>query len=356
MKTGLKGTFVIPWSHTEVDGVKNAPLGTLRVGSVWRWNGDATRVDGSSDFLLLGEADGAADFRRRAARSVRRLVGAALDPQRSVCEPLSTPLLDKGFVLTDGQASFTATEIPTAAGKPPLLMFVNQLPPVDVELWVVRQIAETPPVTRHTDQPEGVICFATGTMIDTPNGPRLIEDLHQGDEICTRDNGAQRIVWRGQRYMSGARLYALPHLRPIRVKAQALGIDCPQPDLIVSPEHRLLVRGAAAQSLFGTPEVLVAAKDLLNDHSIMVDTALKSVTYVHLMLEQHQVIRANGVDAESFHPANTDIAAVPDAQRAELLACFPQVERDPQSYGGFARRNLSTGEAAILQHEGGFRH
>ena len=48
------------------------------VGAAWRWSGTAVRVDGPQGLLLLEEAEGGADIRKRAARMVRRLVGAAV--------------------------------------------------------------------------------------------------------------------------------------------------------------------------------------------------------------------------------------------------------------------------------------
>lgn len=356
MKTGFRGTFVIPWAQTEVDGVLAAPVTSLTVGSSWRRVGKAMRLDGPADLLLLGDADGEADLRKRAARSVHRLVGAALDPTTSIKTVSSDPLLDRGFVVTDGVNSYTATEISTGAGRAPLLMFIDELPPLGADMWVVREIAENPPVTRHMENNSGVICFAEDTLIDTPDGRRAVQDLREGDRIHTKDDGLQEVLWTGRRRMSGARLYAMPHLRPIRIRASALGLDRPEGDLIVSPQHRVLIKGRAAEMLFQTPEVLVAAEDLINDRSIVVDHKLREVTYIHIMLERHQVVWANGLETESFHPANTSLDTVSPDQRARLLAEFPAIEHEPFSYGGFARRNLTTSEAAILQHEGGLRH
>ena len=73
MKTGFKGTFVISWAQTEVDGVQAAPLDVLNVGASWRWTGDAVRVDGPQSVLVLEGAEGVIDVRQRAARMVRRL-------------------------------------------------------------------------------------------------------------------------------------------------------------------------------------------------------------------------------------------------------------------------------------------
>lgn len=355
MKTGYRGTFVIPWAQTEVDGVRAAPVDALKVGASWRRVGQAMRLDGPGDLVSLNEAEGEADLRKRAAHAVHRLVGAALDPTRSIDDPASNPLFDRGFVVTDGVHSFTATEISAGAGRPPLLMFMDELPAEGAQMWVVREIAENSPARPQRDGTNGVICFATGTMIDTPDGPRPVEDLREGDKLHTKDDGLQEVLWTGARRMSGARLYAMPHLRPIRIRAGALGQDRPEPDLIVSPQHRMLIKGRAAEMLFQTPEVLVAAEDLLNDRTILVDHELREVTYVHILLERHQVVWANGIETESFHPGNTSLDTVLPDQRSRLLEQCPGIDADPFRYGDFARRNLSTSEAAILQHEGGLR-
>lgn len=167
----------------------------------------------------------------------------------------------------------------------------------------------------------------------------------------TKDNGAEEIQWIGSRRMSGARLFAMPHLRPIRIRAGALGVERPDEELLVSPEHRMLVEGEIAQALYNTPEVLVSAKDLVNGRNITIDLAVREVTYVHLLLPRHQVLWANGVETESFHPASASLQALDDEDRKRLLEYNPTLEFEPQTYGGSARRNLSASEAAILQHE-----
>jgi hypothetical protein len=197
----------------------------------------------------------------------------------------------------------------------------------------------------------GVICFTPGTRISTPDGPREVETLRPGDEVLTRDNGPQEIQWTGSRRMSGARLFVMPGLRPIRFLPGALGIERPDQELLVSPEHRLLIKGRTAQALFNTSEVLVAARDLVNDDTIQVDKNLREVTYVHLLLPSHQVIWANGVETESFHPASADLTSLSEMDRKRLLAHAPELESDPNLYGAFARRILSKSESAILRYD-----
>lgn len=353
MKTGSMGTFVISWSQTEVDGLKAASLDILSVGATWRWTGAAVRVDGPQGVLLLEGAEGATDIRKRAARMVRRLVGVAVAGNAAPpsAEEPAEDLAEQGFIVTDGRQSFTVTIIPVPDTGARLLMVVGDLPPVDQDLWVVRAAIDRTHSGAGARTAGGVICFTPDTRLMTPDGVRAIQSLRPGDLILTRDNGPQSVLWSGHRRMSGARLYAMPHLRPIRFRAGALGTDRPDADLLVSPQHRMLVKGASALALFNTPEVLVAAEDLVNDGSIMVDQAMREVTYVHILLEQHNIVWANGLETESFHPSNTALDTIDPVQREGLLALLPGVAQNPHGYGDYARRNLSGSEAAILRHD-----
>lgn len=355
MKTGFRGTFVISWSQTSLDGLEAAPLESLNVGMVWKWSGEAVRVDGPSELLRLDQANGEANIRKRAARTVRRLVGAAVQNRTDVDRvEVDDPLMDSNFVVTDGTRSFTVTVIEVGPEATPLLMFLDDLPPRDVDLWVVhaavnggfgRSGGPSDPTVG------GVICFTPGTRISTPDGARLVETLCEGDQIQTRDNGAQEIMWIGRRRMTGARMFVMPGLRPIRISTGALGIERPDQELLVSPEHRMLVRGPAAQALFNTPEVLVPAGKMVNGTTIRVDLAVREVTYIHLLLRDHHIVWANGVETESFHPANAKLSALGETDRTRFLAKYPELEQDPHRYGGYARRNLSASEAAIMMHQ-----
>jgi hypothetical protein len=143
----------------------------------------------------------------------------------------------------------------------------------------------------------------------------------------------------------------MPRLRPIRIRPGAFGIGEPDEELLVSPEHRMVVKGVVARALFNTPEVLVAARDLVNGSSVLLDTKVKEVTYIHMLLPRHEVLIANGIETESFHPANTALSTISDGDRARLLERLPGIAENPHSYGSYARRNLSSSEAAILLHE-----
>lgn len=352
MGTAYNGTFVISWSQTTIDTLQSAPVDFLKVGVTWGWEGEAVRVDGPNDLLRLDDAEGEADRRKRAARMVRRLVGAAIEDTTDLSAiAVDHPIADKCFVLTDGRSTYTVTLIESGTRKPPLLMFLNSLPPKNSDLWVVHASLVNTITQSDAEHQGAVICFTPGTRILTPDGVKLIEELREGDLVQTKDNGCQPIQWMGQRRMSGARLFAMPKLRPIRIRAGLFGLDEPDEDLLVSPEHRMLVKGRVAMDLFNTPEVLVAARDLVDHERVSIDLNVREITYVHMLLPQHEILFANGVESESFHPANAALSTLDAADRARLLDMLPSVEVNPQGYGNFARRNLSPSEAAILIHQ-----
>ncbi|SMX32838.1 Hint domain-containing protein [Maliponia aquimaris] len=353
MGTGFRGTFVISWAQTQIDGQRDAPLPALQVGASWSWEGQPVRVDGPSTVLLLGDPDGQDDIRSRAARMVRRLVGLPPAPAARAGEdaPDSMQRGDFGFVVTDGRRGYSVTVIPAGHRAPPLLMFVDEVPPAGTDLWVVHHARALAATSAGPEAAGSVICFTPGTHILTPTGAIPVEQLREGDLVQTKDNGAQPVCWTGSRRMSGARLFTSPALRPIRLRAGAFGIGHPERDLLVSPDHRMLIKGRAAQALFNTPEVLVAARDLINGDSVVQDLRVPEVTYIHLLLPRHEVLFAEGLETESFHPANTALTSLTDDDRARLVQVLPGALADPQGYGDYARRNLSRSEAAILMHD-----
>lgn len=352
MKTGLNGTFVMSWTQTELDGAWAAPVRSLRVGATWSWTGETVRVDGPSGVLPLGDALGAVHLRRRAAQSVRRLLGAvAADTTRLEDVEVEDPISETGFTVTDGRETWTVTVIESLPGKPPLLMFVGAIPPRHVDLWVVSHNIDAEFRNTADDTPGGVICFTPGTMIQTEDGPVLVEDIEEGVRIQTKDNGCEEVLWIGSRRITGARMQVMPHLRPIRLREGALDKGVPDTSIHVSPDHRMLLRGARARALFNQDEVLVAARDMVDDHRVIVDRAVREVCYIHMLLPSHQVVFANGVETESFHPASAALATMEDAQIAQLVERLPDLAGDPQTYGAYARRVLSASEAAILRQD-----
>ena len=183
-----------------------------------------------------------------------------------------------------------------------------------------------------------IVCFAADTMIRTNKGDVAVQDLREGDMIWTRDNGFQPLRWVGVSHLDAIDLAAKPKLLPIRIKAGALGADMPAADLVVSPQHRVLVRSAIAQRMFGAAEVLVAAKHLTELPGIDVDTTVTAISYHHLMFDAHEVVMSNGAETESLYPGPQALRALGAAALAEIEAIFPGImQASPASARPFAQ-------------------
>lgn len=174
-----------------------------------------------------------------------------------------------------------------------------------------------------------VVCFAEGTMIRVEDGEKPIETLRVGDRVWTPKNGCQPLRWIGSRRLDGIDLQSQPHLRPIRIRAGALSNNRPAQDLLVSPQHRMLIRSRIAQRMFGTDEVLVAAKQLLQIDGIEIAEDVSEVTYFHMLFDGHEVVLANGAKAESLFTGPEALKAVGNAARREILALFPELREQP---------------------------
>jgi hypothetical protein len=134
-----------------------------------------------------------------------------------------------------------------------------------------------------------VFCFMAGTLIRTPDGEAAVETLERGDLVVTAEGEAKPVRWVGRQTVSA--IFADP-LRswPIRVKAGALADNVPARDLLLSPDHALLVGG-----------VLIQAAALVNGTSIVRESKVSSVfVYYHIELDDHSLILAENTPAETF--------------------------------------------------------
>jgi hypothetical protein len=133
------------------------------------------------------------------------------------------------------------------------------------------------------------MCFMPGTMIRTPDGEVAVESLKRGDLVLTADNRAEPVVWIGRRTVS--RLFSDPaQVWPIRIRIGALGENVPSRDLLISPDHAILVDG-----------MLVQAGALVNGLSITREGKVPATfTYYHVETGDHSLILAENVPAETF--------------------------------------------------------
>ncbi len=163
-------------------------------------------------------------------------------------------------------------------------------------------------------------CFTRGTMILTKSGEIAVENLAVGDLIWTEESGYQKLAWVGMRDV-----LAIGAMVPVCIKSGTLGTNA---DLIVSAEHRMVIRDGILDAVFGTKSALVSAKNLINDQTIMRDYSAIRVEYYHLAFEDHKTICANGALTESFFPDEKSFKSAPIGQKEELLALFPELAND----------------------------
>ncbi len=171
------------------------------------------------------------------------------------------------------------------------------------------------------------VCFVTGTRILTPEGSVNIEDITPGTRVVTRDHGVQKVAWVGASRVTAAMMKAKPELRPIRIMPNAFGRQQPSRNLYLSRQHRVLVRDWRAEMMCGAAEgVLVPAGALVNDKKVTVDfSRTEGVTYYHLACDAHEVVYADGLECETFHPSAQNIAGMSAEARDEFLTLFPEM-------------------------------
>jgi len=161
-------------------------------------------------------------------------------------------------------------------------------------------------------------CFTRGTSIMTAAGPVAVEDLRPGDRIITRDAGAQSLLWSGQRDFCWRALGLLPMLRPVHIRAGALGNDLPARDLMLSPNHLLLAERPATEDR-PSEEMFLPARDLLGRPGIATAQG-REVCYLHLLMDRHHAILSDGCWSESLRPDPAAVVALTDASRSTLAS------------------------------------
>ena len=187
---------------------------------------------------------------------------------------------------------------------------------------------------RHFEITPPPVCFAAGTVIDTPDGPRLVQALRPGDLVLTLDHGAQPVLWIGRRWTAFG--HGAHRHQPMVIAAGAMGAGLPRSALRVSPQHRLLLAGSGQGAQ--ARGVLAMAKALDGRPGIGQDRACTAADYLQLLLPRHAILFANGLPAESLYPGPVALSGLGEAARARIEALFPGVSGDVAAvYGPMAR-------------------
>ncbi|HBQ36976.1 MAG TPA: hypothetical protein DD729_09120 [Rhodobacteraceae bacterium] len=192
------------------------------------------------------------------------------------------------------------------------------------------------------------VCFTQNTKLATPTGAVQIERLRAGDLLLTKDHGPQAIKWIWAKRQTAPAIQANPALRAVHISAGALGNGMPTRDIKLSRHHRILVSSKIAKRMYDQTEVLVAAKDLLDIAGITLAPAPKTgaIVYYHLLMENHEILFANGAPAESLYLGNETIKAIEPAAKAELELIFGAKWHDFISCRQTPARQIARGKKA----------
>ena len=189
-----------------------------------------------------------------------------------------------------------------------------------------------------------LICFAKGTKLRTETGQVAVEDLKIGQRLWTQSNGLQPLRWIASRKVSIAEQIADPNLRPIRFTANNSGTLNPTEPLLVSPQHRMVLRGGNVQTHFGVDQGnWHPAKSLLDVQRRLSIARQQQIWSIFTScLTAMKSSKQTGLLSESFFPGEAALGGVEQAAQAELYRLFPELAKTPETYGQTALPNFAT--------------
>ena len=199
-----------------------------------------------------------------------------------------------------------------------------------------------------------IACFVKGTHIETIHGQMPVEQLKSGMMIKT-PKGHNKLKTCYKSKLDSIDLVN-PKLLSVRIQKGALGDGLPTRNLLVSRQHRMLVRSKICRRMFGTDEVLVPAIRLTELDYVEIEDATE-VEYYHLIFDTHEIIFAEGSPTESFFMGPVALQTLPPEARQEMEALFPEILDDgyqaktthflppPQKQKALITRHAKNGQA-----------
>ncbi|PJI92205.1 Hint domain-containing protein [Yoonia maricola] len=190
-------------------------------------------------------------------------------------------------------------------------------------------------------------CLAAGTQVETPDGLITVEDLLPGMQVMTDGDVPRAVLWVGIRTLRFGDQQT--DQRPVCFAKESLGPDLPRRDLVVSPGHRMYFSGPLSERLFGTPNVLPVARGMTPLPGVRIMEGKRQITYVSVLLDQHALMKAEGVLTESFYPGPYAMRIIGRGMRREVRNLIPGYDRlGPQAYGPPVARFLRLQEGRAL--------
>jgi hypothetical protein len=313
-------------------------------GSNWRYTGTDT-------YFVVQEEDGATNFNGDPTNeqvSAQEQFGGVGEQTVDIGGTDRQLIWDYTFTVSQTVAGVTTTwqvavidvdlnndnDLNDAGEDGYFLVFPDGLPPADTNLSI-GGISANSDFTPHTALGGYVVCFEAGTLIETIDGPRAIETLEDGNMIETRDGGIQPLRWSGC-----TTVVATGDLAPVVITAGTFGSTT---DLVVSPQHAVLITGWRAELFYREDEVLVRAVDLL-DHDGVYRRPGGVVNYWHILFDAHQVVTASDLWSERLYPGEMTMDAISPKSRCEIN----ELLEDITTYGPKAAPCIRKFEATVM--------
>ncbi|MEO0921822.1 MAG: Hint domain-containing protein [Pseudomonadota bacterium] len=175
--------------------------------------------------------------------------------------------------------------------------------------------------------------FTHGTPIMTPDGPVAVQDLEPGMSVTTSANSSAGVLWIGSMTMipKGYGI-AAASTGLTRVMPDSFGLSRPDTDLLVGPGARFLARPPSMRDTLNSEQILTPAYELADSMTIINVMPPRPIAVYHLALESHAVIKAAGMEMESFHPGKSFERMVGPNTLTLFLSLFPHI-REPSDFG-----------------------
>lgn len=172
-----------------------------------------------------------------------------------------------------------------------------------------------------------------GAHVRTPCGQRRIEYIRPGDLIVTRDNGLQpvRMIW--MRRLSASQMRGNPDCAPVRLTPRAVGPMMPKCDLLLHPDHQVLIPGYRLADMPDTQCALISAAALAgSSDAAYIDRAAEDLRLMQLVFDSPQIFAVNGLPVASPHLSAETLAGLDPMLREQVLRQFSELRTQPEAY------------------------
>lgn len=172
----------------------------------------------------------------------------------------------------------------------------------------------------------GFSALARGSILATEEGPVAIEDLLPGIRVETRDDGFQPLLWIGT--ITLLPNHATGHLqsRLFRIPVDSFGPSRPMPDLMLAPHARLLHRSPKLRDVVHKDTALTPITAFEDGQTVIRVAPISPVSVFHLAFRDHQILRANGLEIESYHPGEDVLARLGGENLRLFMSLFPHIQ------------------------------